>query len=718
MPATSAVRENHTSMGTPDWWERRRFGMFVDVNIATVPAWAPIGQSADCYRAHLDESVTAGLLCPSQNVMVETLAHHRDRWGHIDRYDEFLPLLTFEQYDPQSWVNLARDAGMGYAVMTAKHHDGLCWWDAPNAAKTVVSDGPRRNVLAEFASECDRADITFGTYYSLLDWHAERNSPDLFADEVIHPQVADLVERYGSRFMWGDGHWAAGEGGRRTDELLAKLRNVYPGLIVNDRWPLSGSSVQSWDFQVPDEITPAPWEIRRGIATGFGFNRSERYDDHLSPTQIIALLTEVIAKNGHLLLGVGPDSTGCIPQVQAEPLRAAGVWVHRHQNLVERGRPWKVWGDQTSRFIDVDGELHAVDIAGNGRFAELKESAGRVVGVTRIDGSAVNFTQGEIELTLLRPHNFIVEFATVYRITMEAIPSPPPQLFTPAPRESHDLQSILSGAALGEIVQLSDGLYLGPATVPAGVTVRGLGPDRTTIESSVGCAITLSDKSRLEHCSVTGVGSDHRIDRLPHFSVRVAGAAGAVVGCRVHGHIDVVAPDARVVSSSATGVVCNGQDHLTVSRSTFSGTQWDTAIEISGGYSHRIESCEIANVLTGIRLKKTIGATVRGNRITARWWGVVVVDCEGTLAAGNTVDHTMRAFDVDGGTLAEITGNSVTNGDSGCIVQRGAAETVIAGNRWERCRVGLLAWGAGWVRHRDNTAIDLTEHDAEVSIGP
>ena len=56
-----------------------------------------------------------------------------------------------------------------------------------------------------------------------------------------------------------------------------------------------------------------------------------------------------------------------------------------------------------------------------------------------------------------------------------------------------------------------------------------------------------------------------------------------------------------------------------------------------------------------------------------------------------------RAVDVDGGSLAEISGNAVLDGDSGCVVQRGAAGTVVAGNRWERTRIGLLVWDAGHV---------------------
>ncbi|MEZ5296722.1 MAG: alpha-L-fucosidase [Ilumatobacteraceae bacterium] len=84
--------------------------------------------------------------------LVEALHYHRDRWAHVEDYDDFFPFLHFDEFDPGAWAALARDAGMSYAIMTAKHHDGLCWWDAPGTDRTVLHDGPARNVLGQFAA--------------------------------------------------------------------------------------------------------------------------------------------------------------------------------------------------------------------------------------------------------------------------------------------------------------------------------------------------------------------------------------------------------------------------------------------------------------------------------------------------------------------------------------------------------------------------------------
>ena len=258
-------------MGAPRWWEQRRFGLLVHANLATVPAWAPIGQYADWYRAHI-ERVPDVLLQTSP--LVETLAHHRDRWGHIERYDDFLPFLTFEAFDADEWTALARDAGMSYAIMTAKHHDGLCWWDAPGAARTVLHDGPARNVLGEFATACERADLPFGTSYSLLDWADDRYPGCSYVDEVVHPQVLDLVSRYGTKLLWGDGHWGAGGSHWRSDQLVAAVRRVDPDVVVNDRWWAEGPTVRTFEFRTPDAILAEPWESRRALGGSFGHNRN------------------------------------------------------------------------------------------------------------------------------------------------------------------------------------------------------------------------------------------------------------------------------------------------------------------------------------------------------------------------------------------------------------------------------------------------------------
>jgi len=148
----------------------------------------------------------------------------------------------------------------------------------------------------------------------------------------------------------------------------------------------------------------------------------------------------------------------------------------------------------------------------------------------------------------------------------------------------------------------------------------------------------------------------------------------------------------------------------------FHGMQWDCSIDVDGGAGHVIEGCEFFEALQAVRLTSTVGAEVRRNHMRTRWWAVHLVDTEASEVIGNSMSRVMRAVDIDGGTLASVTGNAVSDGDSGCVVQRGASDIEITGNLWERCRIGLLAWDAGTIHRRGNSAIDLA--DDEFVSGP
>lgn len=691
-------------MSPPDWWNRRRFGLMIQANVATVPAWAPIGEYAGWYRAHLDADVRDVLLHASP--LVETLAHHRDRWAHIESYDDFLPFLTFDQYDPDAWTALARDAGMGYAVMVAKHHDGLCWWDAPGTNRTVLVDGPKRNILGEFAAACERADLVFGTSYSLLDWADDRYVDCNYVESVVHPQVLDLVRRYGSHMLWGDGHWGRGAGHWRSNELMAAARAIDPDIVVNDRWWADTAEVRSYEYSMPATIVERPWEYRRGLGSGFGHNRADGPDHLLSPSGIVALLTEVVAKGGHLLLSVGPDASGTIPELYQDRLRAAGGWVRRHVDLIDRGVPWTRWGDDECRYLVVDDVVHVVDVSGRGRFAALDMGIGRVTSIDSADGP-VSFQQDPSGTTLERPPRRRERLPVVYRLTIDAPPAPPIELFPPVPARPIGLADLLTDASPGSIIQLGEATYLGPAHVPEGVTVRGLGTGRTTIDGLESLAIVLGSGARLEHCTLRGGGD--RIVWLPKPVIGMTGANATLLGCHIDGHVEIDGDGARVTSCTLTGMVARDVDEVDVSRSTFTGMHWDCAVDITGGSGHVVEGCEFNDVLQGIRLTSTIGAEVRGNQIDGRWWAIHLIDTEGSMVVGNSISGTMRAIDVDGGTLAQIIGNAVHDGDSGCVVQRGASDVEIIGNHWARCRIGLLAWDAGDLHHRENACVDLSE---------
>ena len=104
---------------------------------------------------------------------------------------------------------------------------------------------------------------------------------------------------------------------------------------------------------------------------------------------------------------------------------------------------------------------------------------------------------------------------------------------------------------------------------------------------------------------------------------------------------------------TAAGVVASGVERLVVSRSRFGGMRWDVGVEITGGAGHIVESCEFHHHLCAYRVSDTVGTTVRGNSVVARWWGVHLVRTEAANVVGNAFADTMRAVDVDAGAHAQ-----------------------------------------------------------------
>ena len=246
-------------------------------------------------------------------------------------------------------------------MLVTKHHDGWAWWDAPGTTRRLTEIGPRRNVLAEYAAACERHDILLGTYYSLLDWGDDRYPDDGYVDEVLHPQVLDLVERHGPVMLWGDGHWGHDAGDWKTSELLRTRSGIDPEIVINDRWRASAADVpegspaivRTFEYDAPDGHRRRPVGADpRASAHSFGYNRAERPEHHLTGFDIVALYTEVLAKGGHLLLNVGPGRRRHDP---GAPSRAAPRRRHRgsadSEPLLAATTPWDDWGDERVRYL-------------------------------------------------------------------------------------------------------------------------------------------------------------------------------------------------------------------------------------------------------------------------------------------------------------------------------------------------------------------------------
>ncbi len=331
----------------PAWFAEARFGIFIHWGVYAVPAWAPKGQYAEWYWNHM------------QNKNGATWKHHAATYGADFTYQQFAPMFKAEKFDAEAWAELFEKSGARYVVPTSKHHDGYCLW--PNAqAKgwNAMEVGPKRDLMGDLAAACRKRGLKFGFYYSFYEWFNPLYRKDVrkYVDEYMVPQFKDAITRYKPAILFLDGEWDHPDKTWRSEELAAWLYNESPcgpDLIVNDRWG-KGTRGKHGGYYTSEygghggKIGPDyAWEENQGIGRSFGYNRNEGPQDYKSARQCLELLVNCVSRGGNLLLDIGPDADGTVPQVMQERLLEMGAWLKANGESIYgcgagplRNTPW------------------------------------------------------------------------------------------------------------------------------------------------------------------------------------------------------------------------------------------------------------------------------------------------------------------------------------------------------------------------------------------
>ena len=305
-------------------------------------------------------------------------------------FDEFNP----GNFDPKRWAKIAKNAGMKYAVLTAKHHDGFCLFDSQLTDYKSTNTPAGRDFVREYVDAFRAEGLKVGLYYSLIDWH----HPDYpaYGDRVhpmranpayagkahnfpayldyMHGQVAELLTNYGKiDIIWFDFSYddMMGETWRAT-ELVQTMRTLQPHILMdnrlgasgegNQRFATSNPTVYAGDFACPEQIIPpaglvdedgqsVPWEANMTLNNHWGYCAADR--DYKSPRQVVRALVECVSKNGNMLLNVGPNAKGEIPLESEQVLAEVGAWMAQNgASLYACGRadlPKPEWGRYTQQ---------------------------------------------------------------------------------------------------------------------------------------------------------------------------------------------------------------------------------------------------------------------------------------------------------------------------------------------------------------------------------
>lgn len=409
----------------PDYWRwfpEARFGLFIH--------WGPYsvyGRGEQVlFREHLDQREYEDAAC---------------RWDPAG-------------CDPREWAALARKAGMKYAVLTTRHHDGYCLWDSHVTDYTSVAQAPKRDFVREYAEAFRAEGLRVGLYYSLADWRipAYWNGPEVdpqgWAEfrEYVHAQVRELLSEYGKvDVIWFDGAWP--HSAREWDSfgLVEMMRSLQPEIMINNRLgtvdaadqvdgggviEAVGHSHKLGDFGTPEHHITADssrlWESCQ-VSTWrlWGYTIGERWRP---ADYLLDMLIESASKGGNLLLNVGPDAEGRLPVEFVERVAAIGGWLERHGEAVYGSEPGEVcefitYGRQIRkgnnlylvvRFWDRRGEVHLAGLETRVRRAMLLTT-----------GEEVPFHQNGDDLVITGlPQEPPTDLFPVIRLECEGPPQP------------------------------------------------------------------------------------------------------------------------------------------------------------------------------------------------------------------------------------------------------------------------------------------------------
>jgi alpha-L-fucosidase len=271
-------------------------------------------------------------------------------------FDHFDPDL----YDPKNWARLAKSAGMRYVTVTTKHHDGFCLWDSALTDYKVTNTPYGKDLIAPLVAAFREQGLKIGFYHSLIDWHhpefpvdgvhPQRDDEEFkkatgdrdirkYA-EYLHGQVEELLTGFGHiDYLFFDFSYRARNeerfwGGKgapdwQSEKLLARVRELQPHVVVNDRLEILGDIVTPEQYQpsAPPQRdgTPVPWEACQTLNGSWGYDRDNH--DYKSPELLLRMLIDGVAKNGNLLLNIGPTGRGTIDGRSRAILEAIGEWM-------------------------------------------------------------------------------------------------------------------------------------------------------------------------------------------------------------------------------------------------------------------------------------------------------------------------------------------------------------------------------------------------------
>lgn len=363
---------------------------------------------------------------------------------------EYLTLLDrfdWESIDPEKWVILAKESGMKYITLTAKHHDGFALWESQSSDYNIYNKSNKdRDIVKELADACKKHGLKMGLYYShWIDWEDDRSwdhtkevygidykNYDRYWQEKVIPQMTELLTNYGEiSIIWFDmwiHHSRTIVSKQQLFQLKNLIRKLQPNCLINSRLGLSIEEDKDVDFrtlgdnQLGKEKYEYPWQTPATIAHSWGYN--SRQDKWKSTSTILKSLIGNVSLNGNLMLNIGPRADGSLPYEALSRLDDMGDWLKKNGNSIYGSEAFDLrtnlhdWGTLTYKEINPNKHyifLHVFNwpLKRLLKLTGISSKPKKIFSLSNTENKSLNFKHKSVLTEINLPKNPFDKFVSV-----------------------------------------------------------------------------------------------------------------------------------------------------------------------------------------------------------------------------------------------------------------------------------------------------------------
>ena len=378
----------------PEWFRDAKFGIWNHWSVACVPELS--AGKAGWYGHYM--------YIQGSHVYNYHLEHYGppSRFG----FKDFCPQWTLLNWDPGHMMDLYQKAGAKFFFALAGHHDGFDTWDSKHHPWNAVNMGPHRDVVGTYAKEARKRGMRFGvTSHQAFNWwwfqashgadktgplagvpydgnmtgpqgtyqwwqgydpqvlygpkHPHNALPDISYVKNYYDRIRDLVDQHNPDLLLFDGRlfplgWA---GLSLAAYFYNRSLKIYGGKmegVLAVGYDGTGTLPSNWrkavvrvdERGISDHICPYPWLSEICVGNWFYgrsfFDKPGKYGGYMTPRDIISWLSQVVSKNGTLVLNIPGKPDGTIDQKEQLILEELGKWFSVNAEAIYATRPWKI----------------------------------------------------------------------------------------------------------------------------------------------------------------------------------------------------------------------------------------------------------------------------------------------------------------------------------------------------------------------------------------